>query len=433
MRVRGLANRVLDMDTTTSETGRTARPLDLVRPLWSAATWRSLAHLVTGMMITIPCGLLLSCLVMLTVVGVPTFVIAIGAGACTVWLSGVLAALQRSRHAAFLGIDLPADPGERRFTLRPRVLFAILGAGRTWTRIAYHLIAVVTVPVSAAAALAAWAFGASLLAAPFYWADSDPDPATNPYLLAPFGLAMLIAAPWATRGLAAADGVLARVLLGPTRSDELERRVSALTASRDSTVDAADAERRRIERDLHDGAQQRITSLAMNLGIARSTMVDLPEPGRRALESAHQEAKLALVDLRDLVRGLHPAVLEDRGLDAALSAVAARSPLPVRVRVDMGDRVGADIEAVAYFVVSEALTNVARHAGAASAAVEVDRRGSTLHVRVGDDGRGGADPEAGTGLRGLADRVRSVDGTFALTSPDGGPTIIEVELPCERS
>ncbi len=226
------------------------------------------------------------------------------------------------------------------------------------------------------------------------------------------------------------DGLLARLLLGTSRTEVLEARVTDLAASRNSTVDAADAERRRIERDLHDGAQQRLTSLAMNLGIARATLGDLPEDGARAIEQAHEEAKQVLTELRDLVRGLHPAVLEDRGLDAALSAVAARSPVPVRLRVDMDRRVARDVEAVAYFVVSETLTNVARHADAANAAVEVDLRGELLRLRIADDGRGGADPQGGTGLQGLADRVRSVDGTFHLTSPLGGPTVIEAELPC---
>jgi signal transduction histidine kinase len=232
------------------------------------------------------------------------------------------------------------------------------------------------------------------------------------------------------RGLAELDALMARHLLGTPRAEQLELRVTDLAASRNSTVDAADAERRRIERDLHDGAQQRLTSLAMNLGIARATLKDLPDDGARAIEQAHEEAKQVLTELRDLVRGLHPAVLEDRGLDAALSAVAARSPVPVRLRVDMDRRVARDVEAVAYFVVSEALTNAARHADATNAAVDVELQGDALRVRIADNGRGGADPQAGTGLRGLADRVRSVDGEFELTSPLGGPTVIEVELPC---
>ena len=197
-------------------------------------------------------------------------------------------------------------------------------------------------------------------------------------------------------------------------------------------LDAADAERRRIERDLHDGAQQRLVSLAVNLGLARATLGDLPEDARKVIDEAHREAKEAIAELNNLVRGLHPAVLEDRGLDAALSGVAARLPIPVRVAVDLPQRPSPTVEAVAYFVVSEALTNVVKHAQATRAEVTVERIGETLLVVVADDGVGGADLAAagGTGLAGLAKRVASVDGTLSCRSPAGGPTVITVELPC---
>ncbi|MCW7991801.1 histidine kinase, partial [Streptomyces platensis subsp. clarensis] len=227
----------------------------------------------------------------------------------------------------------------------------------------------------------------------------------------------------------------------------LARRVADLTESRAGAVDAADAERRRIERDLHDGAQQRLVSLALNLGIAKATLKDLPPEARAVIEAAHQEAKEAIEELGNLVRGLHPAVLDELGLDAALSGLAARSPLPVRLRVDLpprrtgaqggepgsgdGERAASAVEAVAYFVVSEALTNVAKHAREATRAdVTVTRLGAILRVVIADDGVGGADPSRGSGLRGLAQRVRSVDGTFRMSSPVGGPTMMSVELPC---
>jgi signal transduction histidine kinase len=196
-------------------------------------------------------------------------------------------------------------------------------------------------------------------------------------------------------------------------------------------VDAADAERRRIERDLHDGAQQRLVSLAMNLGLARATLKDLPEDARTALAEAHEEAKEALGELRNLVRGLHPVVLEDRGLDAALSGIAARSPVPVRLAVDVPRRVPPTVEAVAYFMVSEALANVAKHAQASAARVDVWLDGALLRLSVADDGIGGADAARGSGLTGLAQRAASVDGGFEIVSPVGGPTAIMVELPCE--
>jgi signal transduction histidine kinase len=172
--------------------------------------------------------------------------------------------------------------------------------------------------------------------------------------------------------------------------------------------------------------------------MARASLTDAPEPVRQVIEQAHDEATEALAELRQLVRGLHPAVLDDRGLDAALSGIAANAPLPVRLRVDVPTRCAPGVEAVAYFVVSEALTNVAKHAGASHAEVIVERTGDRLRIVVSDDGRGGATLDGGgtaangngTGLRGLAQRAAAVDGTLTVESPPGGPTAITVELPC---
>ena len=226
------------------------------------------------------------------------------------------------------------------------------------------------------------------------------------------------------------DIALARALLGPSRTEELTQRVETLSRSRADIIAATDAERRRIERDLHDGAQQRLLALAMNLGMARATITDASGPAREAIESAHDEATQALTELREFVRGLHPAVLNDRGLDAALSGIAARAPLPVRLRVDAA-RCSPSIEAIAYFVVSEALTNVAKHAGASHVEVTVRQLGERLRIVVTDDGRGGAHPDGGSGLHGLAQRAAAVDGTLRIDSPAGGPTTITAELPCE--
>ena len=168
----------------------------------------------------------------------------------------------------------------------------------------------------------------------------------------------------------------------------------------------------------------------MNLGMARENLTDLPEAARQVIAEAHDEAKAALAELRSLVRGLHPAVLDDRGLDAALSGIAARAPLPVTLHVDVPRRASPTVEAVAYFVVSECLANIARHAAARRAEIDVRRAGDLLCIRISDDGVGGADPARGTGLGSLAQRARSVDGTMRIDSPAGGPTLITVELPC---
>jgi signal transduction histidine kinase len=193
-------------------------------------------------------------------------------------------------------------------------------------------------------------------------------------------------------------------------------------------VAAADAERRRIERDLHDGAQQRLVALAMTLGRAKAT--EDPLAARELLDAAHRESKAALAELRSLARGIHPAVLTDRGLDAALSALAARCPVPVAVAVDLPRRAAPAVEAIAYFVVAEALTNVAKHSHASRASLCVAIEGGELAIEVSDDGRGGARPDGG-GLTGLRDRVRAVDGTLLLVSPEGEGTTLRVELPCE--
>jgi signal transduction histidine kinase len=230
--------------------------------------------------------------------------------------------------------------------------------------------------------------------------------------------------------LAKADQAAARRLLGPSETIELANRVLTLSESRAAAVEAADAERRRIERDLHDGAQQRLMSLAVHLGIARKTLKDVPPDAMSVIIDAHEQVKEAMAEIRDLVRGLHPAVLDDRGLDAALSGVAARSAVPVRLTVGATGPLSASVETVAYFVVSEALANVVKHSRAKQAAVDVTRTGGLLLIQVSDDGVGGADAQRGTGLTGLAQRVASVDGRLSLTSPSGGPTILTAELPC---
>jgi len=213
------------------------------------------------------------------------------------------------------------------------------------------------------------------------------------------------------------------------RARALRDRVDDLRDARSRIIAAADAERRRIERDLHDGAQQRLVALAMTLGRAKAT--DDPETTRVLLDEAHRESKEALVELRNLARGIHPAVLTDRGLDAAVSALAARCPVPVAVDVDLGGRRAAPaVEAIAYFVVAEALTNVAKHSLATRARLEVRIDGDELTIEVTDNGRGGADVNA-NGLRGLRDRVQAVDGMLMVVSPPGEGTTLRVELPCE--
>jgi signal transduction histidine kinase len=342
-----------------------------------------------------------------------------------------LTAVQRSRFWGLLGVDVPALPRGRRSTR------AFLRSPARWRQLAYHLVVGPVLATGGLLVIAMWAagFGLTLLYA-YAWALPPHSPlalAGNPHFLNVLtlcGVVLLLAAPAVAAWVARLDTRAALALLGPSRTEELERRVEDLAEKRAGVVDAADAERRRIERDLHDGVQQRLVSLAMNLGLARETLTDVPDKAMRVIAEAHTEAKEALTELRNVVRGLHPAVLDDRGLDAALSGIAARAPLPVKLLVDVPERPAPTIEAVAYFVVSEALTNVAKHARASHLEILVRQRGDVLRMTITDDGIGGADPSGGTGLTGLRQRVGSVDGTFRITSPAGGPTVITVELPC---
>jgi signal transduction histidine kinase len=233
--------------------------------------------------------------------------------------------------------------------------------------------------------------------------------------------------PFVARGLTNADRAMARGLLSP--SDELERRIAELESDRGVVVDTAAADLRRIERDLHDGAQARLVALAMGLGLAKEKLLDDPDAAAVMVDEAHGEVKLALQELRDLARGIHPAVLTDRGLDAALSAIASRCTVPVKVTVDLSERPAAAIEGIAYFTVSEMLQNVSKHSAARDAVVEVWRSEDRLLIQVQDNGRGGASLDAGTGMSGLAERLGAVDGLFVLDSPVGGPTVVTAELP----
>ncbi|MFI8217922.1 sensor histidine kinase [Streptomyces sp. NPDC085932] len=233
--------------------------------------------------------------------------------------------------------------------------------------------------------------------------------------------------PFVARGLTNVDRAMVRGLLSP--SDELERRIAELESDRGVVVDTAAADLRRIERDLHDGAQARLVNLAMGLGLAKEKVLEDPDAAAAMVEEAHGEVKLALQELRDLARGIHPAVLTDRGLDAALSSVASRCTVPVKVTVDLPARPAAAIEGIAYFTVSELLQNVSKHSRAKSASVEVWRTNDRLLIQVWDDGRGGARLDGGTGMKGLADRLDAVDGLFVLESPEGGPTTVTAELP----
>ena len=342
-----------------------------------------------------------------------------------------LSAMERSRARGTLGlaVDPPHWPDETtdRWWWSGALRAARLGT--TWRGIFYHALALpLAGSLLCCVALGFPAFGLGAIVAP--WTFGAGPGAASSYGWTALGVLALVLTPVVVQATAVAWAGMVRSLLGVGRDWRLTERVERLTESRDALAQAAQAERERIERDLHDGAQQRLVSLTMNLGIARSRMERDPEAAAQHVAAAHEDAKAALAELRDLARGIHPVILADRGLDAALSAVAARCPVPVAVDVRTDPRPPATIEAVAYFVVAEALTNVARHSGATRAWVTARRIGDSLTVDVGDDGHGGADEAQGSGLAGLRGRVAGAEGTFAVTSPVGGPTVIEAVLPC---
>ena len=416
----------------------------LLRDLVSARTWLAMTQHLSGLFIGF----------------VAIFIVSFGLGfgfgglffalaglpllGLTVWLAHWFARVERARFALFTGARIrawPAPGSHGRAGFRSGIIprWRTWSEGATWAELGYALLRLPVSAVAATLSIMTWAVGIILLLLPAYGpAMPSGGPIVGavvvhgPHDLAAsvlLGLLLLLVAPQLTRGLAVADGALARRLLGPRR--DLAARVIELETSRERVVDAAEAERRRMERDLHDGAQQRLVALAMELGRAQAKFADDLDGARELVDQAHAQAKEALIELRNLVRGVHPPVLTDRGLDAALSGLAALCPIPVDVHVDVPVRPRSAVEAVAYFMVAEALTNVAKHSRASHAKVVVEGHGypGTLTVMISDDGIGGADVHS-PGLSGLADRVSGVDGRLSVESPSGGPTIIAAELPC---
>lgn len=397
---------------------------------WSR-TWRGIAaaalhpFLVVVTSTVAWVGLALSIgLLPLALLGLPVF--GLTALACR-----GLSALERSRARGTLGIvvEPPRWPDETTSRWWWSGAWRAARMGATWRGILYHALTFPVVGgILSCLALATPAFGIGAIVAP--WTFGAGAAAGSSYAWTAAGIVALLLTPAVAQATAIGWAALVRSHLGTGRTVELTERVETLTESRDALARAAQAERERIERDLHDGAQQRLVSLTMNLGIARSRMERDPEGAVRHVAAAHEDAKAALAELRDLARGIHPVILADRGLDAALSAIAARCPVPVTVDVATDPRPPATVEAVAYFVVAEALTNVARHSGASRAWVTARRVGDALTVEIGDDGKGGADEGHGSGLAGLRSRVAGAEGTFSVTSPAGGPTVVKAVLPC---
>jgi len=244
------------------------------------------------------------------------------------------------------------------------------------------------------------------------------------------GLCWAVVTVGLTPAMARLQSAYGRRLLAPGPEVDLSLRVAQLTATRAAALDAHAIELRRIERSLHDGTQNRLVATTVLLGAARRMLTRDPAEAEALLERAQSSAELALAELRAVARGILPPVLADRGLAGALNGLATDSAVPCRMDVDVPDRCAASVESTAYFVVAEALTNIAKHSGATQATVEVRSSGGRLRLRITDNGRGGADEAGGSGLIGIRRRIEALDGALTMTSPPGGPTTLEVELPC---
>jgi signal transduction histidine kinase len=368
---------------------------------------------------------------LITFIGLPILMI-------TVYASRWLAWIERRRAALVLGEPIAEvyKRSEGGFFARVRTMFS---DPSTWKDLAWHLLLLPIGIADFVVAVTAWSVSLGLVSVPaWWWATPESDRMdAGPITVDSWGKALLVCAigivaiPIAAalvRGTAAGSGALAKIVLGPSRR-QLEERVEVLAQTRAGAVDAAAAELQRIERDLHDGAQARLVSLALDLGMAEERFDRDPEGARELVEKARGEARLAMTELRDLARGIRPALLAERGLGEAISALAARTPLPTTVEVDLDGRLSAPVELAAYFTVAEALTNAVKHADARSARVHLWREGDRLRIEVRDDGRGGADAN-GHGLDGLHKRLAALDGTLAIASPRGGPTVLYAEVPC---
>ena len=438
-------------------------PNPVVRALrapFELRTWKDTAHLLLNLPVGIATftiivtGFALGVSLLITLIGIPILL-------ALIYVSRWMGSFERVRAALLLDAEVPKpyrpDPPKDTWW---RAYVSRATDPATWIEMAYHLLLLPIGTITFTIIVTFWSLGLSLILFPlfglwlpdgvhvfdswltlsvtdspltvqlgsaastFHWIIDTP---VEYAIIIFLGAVVLFVTPWVTRGLAHGNRALVRGMLGR----DVTERVRELTASRSAAVDLAAEDRRQIERDLHDGVQQRLVSLAMDLGRAKEKLDTDPDRAKELVGEAHEEAKRAITEVRDLARGIHPAVLTDRGLDAALSALAARSPVPVDVQVNVAQRPPASVEAAAYFVVSEALTNIAKHARASKAKVAVRRADDgPLTIQVQDDGVGGAAIAEGSGLAGLRDRVGALDGELHLLSPAGGPTVLQVEIPC---
>jgi signal transduction histidine kinase len=403
------------------------------------ATWAAVAAILVGFWVEL---FAFSALVSLLSAGASLLVVGVGFVLVGVAIEGARLVARMERARAGWADDRPLRPHPYRpygTSLRDLVLAVFLDVAR-WRDVVYVLVAFPLAILEAVVMFVLWTLAVTLLAVPLWYLAGDIPSEIGRWTVDPgavaivAGLAGLVLTPVAatvTRGLMALHRAVVAGLLCESEQRALERRVATLETSRRAVIDEEASELRRIERDLHDGAQQRLIMLSINLGLAAERIDDDPAAARGLVEDARDQARQALAELRDLVRGIAPAILLDRGLAPALSALAGRSPIPTVVTSELPDgiRLPDAVERAAYFVVAEAVANMTKHAGASRCEIRVGRDGDRLVVEVEDDGVGGARTVPGGGLAGLVGRVEAIDGTLTVTSPDGGPTVVRAAIP----
>jgi signal transduction histidine kinase len=410
------------------------------RPQWAAA-WATRLGLDTAyLLLGLPAGIIAFSVVVTgwaTALGLAITLIGLPIAMATIVVSRGMANAERWRAALVLGAPVRARYRPLRTGRIVDRLKSLFADSQTWKDLGWHLLLLPIGIVGFTVAVVCWAWTLACLTAPAWFSLTTDPPQIGGVTLDTWwwallafavGVATLPITVALVRATAAGSGALARLLLG-FDAEELEERVEVLTETRAGAVDAAAAELERIERDLHDGAQARLVALALDLGMAEERFERDPEGARELVEKARDEAKLALAELRDLARGMRPALLAERGLAEAIRALAARTQLPTTVTVQPGGPVAPAVESAAYFVVAEALTNAVKHSGATRLSVRVARDDDRLAIEVSDNGRGGADV-VGNGLTGLRKRVEALDGDLRIASPAGGPTLLRAELPC---
>ncbi|WP_328386120.1 sensor domain-containing protein [Streptomyces sp. NBC_00400] len=434
------------METAYAPQPQDSRVPEGLRAPFSGRAWREFLYLF----LSLPLSIVMFTYAMVVITtGAGLLITFLGIPLLAGGLAGAraLGGLERVRARALLGLDV-ADPEPVRPS-KPSLMGwvgAVLKSGASWRHLLYSLLHFPWALFSFIFSVTFWTLGWGLLAYPLWrwtfpaylgqsglqlWGDGNGngawlDTPAEIAVTSGAGLLLVLAGPWVIHGLTQVDRVMVHGLLGPSA---LATRAWQLESDRGVMVDTAAADLRRIERDLHDGAQARLASLALDLGLAKEKLAEDPEAAAKMVDEAHGEVKIALQELRDLARGIHPAILTDRGLGPALSALSARCTVPVTVTVDLDRRPAAAIEGIAYFTASELLRNVSRHSGAAGATLDVWHTADRIMVLVADNGHGGAHTGPGTGLAALTERLAAVDGLLLVDSPAGGPTCITAELP----